>query len=104
MATLGIGRRSIHGLVAGHVDSGATDRDLLRRFADGKDEAAFAALVRRHGAMVHAAARRVLGNAHDAEDVCQAAFLLLAKKAAAGRWGPSVAPWLHRTAHLMALK
>ncbi|HKB01910.1 MAG TPA: sigma-70 family RNA polymerase sigma factor, partial [Gemmataceae bacterium] len=62
------------------------------------------ALVRRHGAMVLAAARRVLGNAHDSEDVCQAAFLLLAKKAGSGRWGPSVAPWLHRTAHLMALK
>src|SRR5262245_53715208 len=104
MARLGIGRRGVQTLLAGHVDSGAADRDLLKRFADGKDEAAFAALVRRHGAMVLAAARRVLGNAHDSEDVCQAAFLLLAKKAGSGRWGPSVAPWLHRTAHLMALK
>ena len=104
MSTLGIGRRGLHALVAGHVDSGAADRDLLKRFAESKDEAAFDALVRRHGAMVQAVARRVLGNAHDAEDVCQAAFLLLAKKAAAGRWRPSVAQWLHQTAHLLALK
>jgi RNA polymerase sigma factor (sigma-70 family) len=104
MATLGIGRRGVSTLLAQHLDPGFTDRDLLKRFADGPDEAAFAALVRRHGAMVLAAAQRVLGNAHDAEDVCQAAFLLLAKKATSGRWGSSVAPWLHRTAHLMALK
>jgi RNA polymerase sigma factor (sigma-70 family) len=90
--------------MARQIDAGAADRDLLTRFAGGKDEAAFAALVRRHGAMVLAAARRVLGNAHDAEDVCQATFLLLAKKASSSRWGISVAPWLHRTAHLLALK
>src|SRR6478752_900210 len=81
-----------------------TDRDLIRRFAADRDEAAFEALFRRHGPMVLAAARRVLGNAHDAEDVCQATFLLLAKKAGTEKWRPSVAPWLHRTAHLMALK
>ena len=104
MATLGLGRRGVTALVARKIDAGAADRDLLTHFAGGKDEAAFAALVRRHGAMVLAAARRVLGNAHDAEDVCQATFLLLAKKASSSRWGISVAPWLHRTAHLLALK
>ncbi|HYH68771.1 MAG TPA: sigma-70 family RNA polymerase sigma factor, partial [Urbifossiella sp.] len=91
-------------LVGGPGDVAVTDRELLRRFADGRDEAAFETLVRRHGPMVLAAGRRALGNAHDAEDVCQAAFLLLARKAAARGWQPSVASWLHRTAHHLALK
>jgi hypothetical protein len=86
------------------ADAPPTDRDLIRRFAADKDEASFEALFRRHGPMVLAAARRVIGNSHDAEDVCQAAFLLLAKKAGTVKWRTSVAPWLHRTAHLMALK
>ena len=54
--------------------------------------------------MVLATGRRVLGNAHDAEDVCQAAFLLLAQKASSQCWQTSVASWLHKTAHLLALK
>jgi RNA polymerase sigma factor (sigma-70 family) len=97
-------RRHIRKLAGRHDDARATDRELLGRFSAQRDEAAFEALVRRHGAMVLAAGRRVLGNAHDAEDVCQAAFLLLAKKAASQRWQPSVASWLHKTAHLLALR
>jgi RNA polymerase sigma factor (sigma-70 family) len=54
--------------------------------------------------MVRAVARRLLENAHDAEDVCQAAFLLLAQKAGTGRWQPSVANWLYQTAHHLSLK
>jgi RNA polymerase sigma factor (sigma-70 family) len=97
-------RRHIHGFAARHHDSRATDRELLERFAAQRDEAAFEALFRRHAAMVLAAGRRVLGNAHDAEDVCQAAFLLLAQKASSQRWQTSVASWLHKAAHLLALK
>src|SRR5262245_45027379 len=80
----------------------ATDRELLRRFAHGKDEAAFAALVHRHGPMVLGACRRVLGNTADAEDACQATFLVLARKAAAG-WQPSIASRLYVTARSVAL-
>jgi RNA polymerase sigma factor (sigma-70 family) len=97
-------RRHIHRMAARHNDSRATDRELLERFAAQRDEAAFEALFRRHAAPVLAAGRRALGNAHDAEDVCQAAFLLLAQKASSQRWQTSVAGWLHRTAHLLALK
>jgi RNA polymerase sigma factor (sigma-70 family) len=106
MATIGfgVGRRSRGPVEPGRTDTAGTDRDLLRRFADGRDESAFEVLFRRHGALVLAAARRVLGQTSDAEDVCQAAFLLLAKKAATQAWQPSVAPWLHRTAHHLALK
>ena len=103
-ARTGIDRQRIHRLIAKESDPGASDRELLRRFADTHDEAAFEALVRRHAAMVLAAGRRTLGNAHDAEDVCQAAFLLLARKAPSHTWQPSVASWLHKTAHYLALK
>src|SRR5207248_72526 len=62
-----------------------------------------AALVTRHGSMVLAACRRVLGNPADAEDACQAAFLVLARKAESARWQPSVAGWLYATARQVAL-
>jgi RNA polymerase sigma factor (sigma-70 family) len=81
----------------------ASDRDLLRRFAGHKDEAAFTALVKRHTPMVLAPCRRVLGNPADAEDACQAVFVVLARKAASVRWQPSVASWLYATARQVAL-
>jgi RNA polymerase sigma factor (sigma-70 family) len=80
------------------------DRELLRRFAQEHDEAAFAVLVRRHGPMVLHVCRRHLGNWHDAEDVCQAVFVVLAAKAAARHWQESVANWLHQVAYNLARK
>src|SRR5262245_59342357 len=74
-AAMGTGRaevdwQRIYGAVTRDLDPGVADRKLLRRFADERDEAAFAALVRRHAARVLATGRRVLGDAHHAEDVC----------------------------------
>src|SRR5262245_31024997 len=81
---------------------GATDRDLLRRFADAGDQAAFAALVARHTGMVLGVCRRALSHPQDAEDACQATFLVLARKAKGSRWQTSVANWLFTTARRVA--
>ena len=81
-----------------------TDRELLQRFAGQHDQAAFTTLVERHGPMVLHLCRRLLHNWHDAEDVCQAVFLVLASKAASRRWQDSVANWLYQVAYHLALK
>ncbi len=96
--------RQIHRSVDPCDHTQLTDRELLERFSHLKDEGAFTAIVSRHGDMVLAASRRALGNSPDAEDVCQAAFLLLAKNASSPGWQPSVANWLYKTAYQLALK
>lgn len=79
------------------------DADLLRRFVEGHDGAAFTALVDRHGPMVLAVARRVTGDHHAAEDVFQAAFLTLARRARQLRRPAGLPGWLHQTAYHLAL-
>src|SRR5947207_8266529 len=73
------------------------DQELLRRFVQERDRTALGVLVRRHGPMVWRASRRLLHQLHDAEDVFQAAFLVLARKAASLYRHPSLAGWLHAT-------
>jgi RNA polymerase sigma factor (sigma-70 family) len=87
--------------------AGLTDGQLLERFADGHGEsaeAAFTALVERHGPMVLGVCRAVLGDRHDAEDALQATFLVLALRAGSIRRGDAVASWLYSTARRVALR
>src|SRR5262249_20946680 len=82
----------------------ASDRDLLQRFSERREAAAFHALLRRHGPMVFDVCRGVLGNEANAEDAFQATFLILARKAASIRKAASVGSWLHRVAYRTALQ
>jgi RNA polymerase sigma factor (sigma-70 family) len=83
---------------------GLTDGQLLTRFVADRDEAAFAALVRRHGPMVFGVCRRLLRDPHDSEDCFQAVFLVLACKASAVVKRESVSSFLHGVAARTALE
>jgi len=78
------------------------DMALVREFAASHSEPAFATLVQRHLGLVHSAALRQVGDAHLAEEIAQAVFLILARKA------PSLGPktilsaWLYRTTRYAA--
>src|SRR5690348_8495590 len=63
-----------------------SDRQLLLRYARHRDELSFAALVRRHAALVMGVCCRLLTCTQDAEDVFQATFFVLARKAPSLRW------------------
>jgi RNA polymerase sigma factor (sigma-70 family) len=82
----------------------ASDRDLLERFTRGRDEDAFAALLRRHGPMVWRVCRRVVRCSGDAEDAFQATFLRLARHAGSIRARESAAGWLYSVAGNVARK
>src|SRR5207253_316560 len=85
-------------------DADADDGALLARFAARRDETAFAELVRRHGPMVLGVCRRVLRDAHAAEDAFQATFLLLVRKAASLRRPHLLGNWLYGVASRIALQ
>ena len=82
--------------------AGLTDAQLLERFASRRGEAAetaFAALVSRHGPMVRRACRSLVADPNDADDVFQATFLVLARKARTIRRPELLGNWLYGTAH-----
>src|SRR5579871_3073002 len=81
-----------------------TDGELLERFLDRRDDAAFGLLVHRHGALVLSVCRRLLASLQDAEDAFQATYLILARKARSIRKRQSLASWLHGVARRVSMK
>ena len=80
------------GAVVGEVP--LSDADLIGRFIADGDEAAFAAVVRRHRPTVFGVCRKVLGNSPDADDAFQATFLVLVRKARRVAFRHDVSAWL----------
>jgi len=78
------------------------DRELLSEFARNESEGAFTELVRRHIALVHSVAWRHTDNPQSAQEITQAVFIILARKAAALGRGTVLSGWLHQTARLTA--
>jgi RNA polymerase sigma factor (sigma-70 family) len=81
-----------------------TDGELLQRFAVQREEAAFAALMQRHGPMVLGVCQSLLQDPADAEDVFQATFVVLVRKARAIGKPASVASWLHGVAYRLSMR
>ncbi|HEV3444364.1 MAG TPA: RNA polymerase sigma factor, partial [Gemmataceae bacterium] len=94
----------IHKLAADRDSLQRSDRQLLDDFSGRRDEAAFTALVARHGPMVARVCRRVLNHEQDAEDAFQATFLILARKTGSIRKREAVGAWLHGVAYRTALQ
>jgi RNA polymerase sigma factor (sigma-70 family) len=95
------------------VAGGSSDAELLDRFlcrsSAAEDaalaaEAAFAALVARHGPMVLGVCRRALADPNDVEDAFQATFLVLVRRARSVRVGDSLGRWLYGVARRVAAK
>ncbi len=93
--------QQIEVLLEGGSVAGLTDQQLLAQFATKRDsasEAAFAALVTRHGPMVLEICRQLLGDLHHSEDAFQAVFLVLARKAGSIRDPDLLGNWLYGVA------
>jgi RNA polymerase sigma factor (sigma-70 family) len=93
---------ALQGLIP--LASGCSDGELLERYVSGHCNAAFAELVRRHGAMVHGTCRRIAHNGADADDAFQATFFILARRAGSISSTGAVGSWLHAVAVKVARK
>jgi len=79
-----------------------SDMALLRHYVHRNSDEAFAALVSRHVNMVYSAALRKTSNPHAAEEITQAVFIILAKKAGELREKTVLSGWLYQAARLTA--
>jgi RNA polymerase sigma factor (sigma-70 family) len=102
-ATLASVLQHLRSIANAAAHENTSDRNLLERFIAQREEGAFVALLKRHGPMVLQVCRRIQDNEHEAEDVFQATFLLLARKARSIRKPDSLASWLHGVAYRLAL-
>src|SRR5919199_4396067 len=98
------GWRFLRPLIPVRPPAPGSDAHLLDRFVRCRDEGAFAALMERHGPMVLGVCRRVLRDPHEADDVFQATFLVLVRKAASLRRPELLGNWLYGVAYRIALQ
>ncbi len=94
----------LRGAMLSRAGVGLPDARLLEDYVDRRDQAAFAAIVQRHGPMVWGVCRRVLGSYHDAEDAFQATFLVLVRRATSITSPELLGNWLYGVAHQTAIK
>jgi RNA polymerase sigma factor (sigma-70 family) len=95
--------RQLRTLFGAGTTVGVDDLQLLERFVSGRDEAAFEALIARHGPMVLGVCRRFLANPADVDDAFQATFLVLVKRAGSLRNRDLLAHWLYGVANRVAM-
>src|SRR5262249_17577979 len=96
--------RHLRRIAVRHASKDLSDQQLLNRYAGQRDEEAFAALVSRHGPLVLPVSGRRLHDRDAAEDVFQATFLVLARKAASIRRKESLASWLYGVDYRLAMR
>src|SRR5262245_42973373 len=96
--------REVQSLVGDADRDGLPDGQLLARFVEDRDEAAFERLVRRYSRLVFAVCRRVLPDSNSAEDAFQATFLVLVHKARSLDRHRPVGDWLYRVAFRLACR
>ncbi len=105
--------RHLNVLFSVGTTTGLSDDELLKRFLERSEqadrasraaEAAFEAIVRRHGPMVLVVCRRYLDDPNDVEDAFQATFIVLFRRARAIRIGETLGPWLHGVSRRIAAR
>jgi RNA polymerase sigma factor (sigma-70 family) len=96
--------RFIRNIAAAESLSNLPDRELLQQFLSQRDEAAFRTLLGRYGPSILGLCRRLLHNEHDAEDVFQATFLILSRKAGSLRQQDALPSWLYGVAYRLSRK
>jgi DNA-directed RNA polymerase specialized sigma24 family protein len=105
--------RHLSALLSLGTSTGLPDEELLKRFLEHRDradrascaaEAAFEAIVRRHGPMVLGVCRRYLHDPRDVEDAFQATFVVLFRRAGSIRVGESLGPFLHGVSRRIAAR
>lgn len=98
------GLKDLGRLFSEGTDAGQSDGRLLERFVARRDEAAFSALVTRHGSLVLGVCRRLLRDPNDVEDAFQAVFLVLVRRSGSLRDGDRLASWLYGVAYRVSLR
>src|SRR3954447_25369853 len=78
------------------------DSALLRRYVANSSDEAFAEVVSQHINLVYSVALRQVGDPHQAEEITQAVFIILSKKAGQLRHDKALSSWLFQTTRLTA--